>query len=139
MRRLLLACSLVGLAATAAGCLALMPVGSHVERGLDFVRYRTYDWAPADALPLTDERLRENPFFVDDVHGAIDTELNRRGLVRATGERADLFVHYHAAVNERLEVVTHPGQFRDCFGDDCRPEVTAYDAGTLVGRGSMLL
>lgn len=132
MRRLLIACSVAALAASAAGCLALMPVSSHVERGLDFARYRTYDWAPADALPLTDERLRENPFFVDDVHGAIDTELNRRGLVRATAERADLLVHYHAAVNERLEVTTRPGRFRDCVGDDCRSDVMTYEAGTLV-------
>jgi hypothetical protein len=132
MRRLLIAFSLAGLAVTTTGCLALMPVSSHVEGGVDFVRYRTYDWAPADALPLTDERLRENPFFVDDVHGAVDTELNRRGLVRATAERADLLVHYHAAVNERLEVATRPGRLRECAGDDCRPEVTTYEAGTLV-------
>ena len=132
MRRLLIAFSFAGLAASAAGCLTLVPVSSHVERGVDFVRYRTYDWAPADALPLTDERLRDNPFFVDDMHGAIDTELNRRRLVRVTGERADLFVHYHAAVTERLEVATHPGRFRDCVGDDCRPKVNEYDAGTLV-------
>ena len=132
MRRLLMACSVFGLAASAAGCLALMPVSSHVEHGLDFARYRTYDWAPADALPLTDVRLRENPFFADDMHGAIDTELNNRGMVRATAERADLLVHYHAAVNERLEVATRPGRFRDCAGDDCRAEVTRYEAGTLV-------
>lgn len=132
MRRLLTTVSVAALAAIAAGCLTLMPVGSHVERGTDFGRYRSYDWAPADALPVTDERLRQNPFFVDEVHGAIDTELNRRGLLRATAERADLFVHYHAAVSERLEVATQPGQFRDCVGDDCRPTVNEYDAGTLV-------
>lgn len=132
MRRLLIACSLIGLAVSAAGCLTLMPVSSHVERGLDFDRYRTYDWAPADALPLTDERLRDNPFFVDDVHGAIDTELTRRGLVRAAAERADLLVHYHAAVNERLEVTARPGRLRDCVADDCRAEATTYEAGTLV-------
>src|SRR5688572_979081 len=133
MRRLLIAVSLAAFAAGLTGCVTLMPVSSHVERGLDFARYRTYDWTPADALPLTDERLGQNPFFVDDVHGAIDTEMNRRGLARATAERADLFVHYHAAVNERLEVATHPGAgFRDCFGDDCRPDVATYEAGTLV-------
>jgi hypothetical protein len=131
MRRLLIAWSLAGLAASAAGCLALMPVSSHLERGVDFASYRTYDWAPADALPLTDERLRDNPFFVDDVHGAIDTELTRRGLERATDERADLLVHYHAAVNKRLELATRPG-FRDCIGDECRANVTTYEAGTLV-------
>jgi hypothetical protein len=119
-------------AAAAAGCLTLTPVSSHVQRGVDFARFRTYDWGPADALPVTDTRLRENAFFVDDVHGAIDTELQRRGLVRATSERADLLVHYHAAVTERLEAESRPGRFRDCVGDDCRPTVHEYDAGTLV-------
>ena len=120
------------LGTTLAGCLTLMPVGSHVEHGVDFVRFATYDWGPPDALPASDDRLRENPYFVDDVHGAIDTELHHRGLVRATAERADLLVHYHAAVTERVEVATRPGPYRDCVGDDCRPRVTEYDAGTLV-------
>jgi hypothetical protein len=130
MRRLLIPALL--LAASTAGCLTLMPVSSHVERGVDFGRFRTYVWGPADALPISDERLRENPFFVDDVHGAIDTELQTRGLVRATSERAELLVHYHAAVTGRLEVESRPGRSRDCVGADCRPTVNEYDAGTLV-------
>lgn len=132
MRRLLIASLLTGFVGTVAGCLALMPVSSHVERGIDFDGYRTYDWGPADALPVADERLSKNPFFVDEVHGAIDVELNSRGLVRATSQRADLLVHYHAAVTERLEVASPAEQFRDCVGADCRPRVTEYDAGTLV-------
>jgi hypothetical protein len=124
---------IVGAAAlTAAGCLTLMPVGSHVARGVDFVRYTTYDWAPADALPVTDARLRENPYFVDDVHGAIDTQLNRRSLVRASDQRADLLVHYHAAITERIEVASRPPKFRDCVGNECSAKVTGFDAGTLV-------
>lgn len=131
MRRLLMPAFLVVVTA-AAGCLTLTPIGSHVQRGLDFGRFRSYAWGPVDALPVSDERLRENPFFVDDVHGAIDVELQRRGLVRATPERAELLVHYHATVRERLEVVSRPGRFRDCIGEDCRPTVNRYDAGTLV-------
>ena len=122
-----------GLAAIVVACAAtLMPVGSHIQRGVDFTRYRTYDWGPPDALPASDARLRDNPFFVDDVHGAIDIELGRRGLVRATAEPADLLVHYHAAVTGRLEEELRPEPFRDCVGDDCRPTVTDYEAGTLV-------
>lgn len=132
MRRALGVLIIGGLAAAATGCMTLMPVGSHVEPGVDFVRFATYDWGPADALPVSDQRLRENPFFVDDVHGAIDTELNRHGLVRAVTERADLMVHYHAAITERVEVTSRPGSYRDCVGDNCRPDVNTYDAGTLV-------
>jgi hypothetical protein len=109
-----------------------MPVSSHVARGVDFTPYVTYDWAPPDALPVTDGRLGRNPFFADHLQGAIDLELRRRGLMRATESRAGLLVHYHAAVTERLEVASRPRQFRDCVGDDCRPQVNRYEAGTLV-------
>jgi hypothetical protein len=140
MRRVLTLISITSIAALAAGCLTLMPVSSHVQPGVNFTHYRTYAWGPADALPVTDERLRDNPFFVDDVHGAIDTELARRGLVGVTSERADLLVHYHAAVTGRVEVDPRelpngPGQsppMSDCFGDKCIPTVTGYEAGTLV-------
>lgn len=121
-----------GLAAVSAGCLTLIPVSSHVDRGADFTRYRTYAWGPADALPLTDARLRDNPFFIDDLHGAIDTELQARGLERATPERADLLVHFHAAVNERVEVPARAERFRECIGPDCPATVTTFEAGTLV-------
>ena len=104
MRRFSTVLLIGGLAAITAGCLTLMPVGSHFQRGTDFTRYQTYAWGPADALPISDQRLRENPYFVDDVHGAIDREFQDRGLWHATTERADLLVHYHAAVTSRLEV-----------------------------------
>jgi len=132
MRRLPAILLIGGLAIAAAGCLTLMPVGSHIERGTDFTRYRTYAWGPADALPVSDQRLRENPFFVDDVHGAIDTELQDRGLRPVTSEPADLLIHYHAAVIGRVEVPSRVGPLRDCVGERCRTEVTEYDAGTLV-------
>lgn len=132
MRRTLGLLIISGLAATVAGCLTLMPVGSHFDRGADFTAYRTYAWGPADALPVNDERLRDNPVFVDDVHGAISRALEDRGLRRAETERADLLVHYHAAVTERVEVVSQPGRYRDCVAGDCRPTVNDYDAGTLV-------
>jgi hypothetical protein len=81
---------------------------------------------------VSDPRLRDNPFFVDDVHGAIDRELQARGLERAISTRAALQVHFHAAVTERIEVPTHAERFGDCVGNNCPPIVTEYDAGTLV-------
>ena len=123
---------LISLTAVTAGCLPLMPVGAHVQRGTDFTRYQTYAWGPADALPISDQRLRDNPYFVDDVHGAIDREFQERGLRRADSERADLLVHYHAAIIGRLEVQSRTGRYRDCVGEACRGTVSDYDAGTLV-------
>ena len=132
MRRLHAVLLFGGLAATAVGCVTLIPVSSHIERGTDFGRYVTYTWGPADALPISDPRLRDNPFFVDDVHGAIDRELQARGLRHATSERSDLLVHYHAAITSRLEIPSQIGGIRDCVGTECRPSPAEYDAGTLV-------
>jgi hypothetical protein len=129
MQRLLV---IVLAGAVATGCLALMPVSSHIDRGADFTRYRTYAWGPADALPVTDARLRENPSFIDDLHGAIDRALQARGLERATEERADLLVHFHAAVTERLEVPARLERFSERVGTDRPTAVTEFEAGTLV-------
>ena len=122
--------SAVGL--TVAGCMTLMPVGSHFQRGTDFTPYQTYAWGPPDALPVSDERLRAHPHFVDDVHGAISRALEIRGLRRVESEPADLVVHVHAAITERVEVVSRPGRYRDCVARDCQPAVNEYNAGTLV-------
>ena len=136
MRRLPTVLLIGGLAAVTAGCLTLMPVGSHFQRGTDFTRYQTYAWGPADALPISDQRLRENPYFVDDVHGAIDREFQDRGLRRATSERADLLVHSHAAVTSRLEVQSRVAQFRDCVGEACRGATSTSPSLTVTRRSS---
>jgi hypothetical protein len=133
MRRFLLLASFSALVIGASGCATtLMPVSSHVQRGLDFARYRTYDWGPADAIPTGDRRLEQNAFFVDHVHGAIDRGLQARGLTRAVDVPADLLVHYHASVTERMEVVRIDQESRACVGADCRSVVEVYDAGFLI-------
>jgi len=79
MKRLLRAAVMVA-AFLAASCATTMTVSSHVERGLDFAKYRTYEWGPADALPTGDPRLDGNPFFKDHVQGAVEKQLAGRGL-----------------------------------------------------------
>jgi len=55
---------LIVVASSVTAC-ATLTVGSHVERGIDFSRYQTYEWAPPDALPAGDARLEENLEFLD--------------------------------------------------------------------------
>ncbi len=55
MRRLGELATLILSALALAGC-ATMNVSSHVERGVNFAQYRTFDWGPADALPTGDPR-----------------------------------------------------------------------------------
>jgi hypothetical protein len=108
-----------------------MNVSSHIERGVNFQQYRTYDWGPADALPIGDPRLDNNPFFHDYLQGSVEKQLAAKGLVRSTSGDADLLLHYHASVNHRFEVHGVDRQNGYCYAD-CEPQVIEYEQGTLV-------
>jgi hypothetical protein len=108
-----------------------MTVSSHVDRAVDFAQYQTYDWGPAGALPTGDPRLDKDPFFQDVLQGAVERELNTRGL-RLADAGADLLIHYHASVTRRLDVNTADTALGYCTGQDCTPMTTEYDAGTIV-------
>lgn len=113
-----------------AGC-ATMMVSSHIERNVNFAGFVTYDWGPPDNLPVGDPRLDNNPFFNDYLQGAIEKKLAAKGYERAAGMPADLLVHYHASVNQRLDVYTVDNRYGYCYGN-CEPQVSDYEQGTLV-------
>jgi uncharacterized protein DUF4136 len=116
------------------GCAARMTVSSHVERGLDLSRYRTFDWGPADALPTGDARLDQDPFFKDQVQGAVEKGLLTRGLRLPDTGTPDLLIHYHAHISKRLDLnrVEHFYGYGYCSQPGCPSEVVQYEAGTLV-------
>ncbi len=119
------------LTAGAAGC-ATMNVSSHVERGLDFRQYHTYAWGPADALPTGDPRLDANPFFKDHLQGEVEKNLAIRGMTLVTSGTADLQIHYHANVTERLDVSRLDQPYGSCSSEGCPGGVIEYEAGTIV-------
>ena len=114
------------------GCATTMNVSSHVQRGVDFARYRTYDWGPADALPTGDPRLDKNPFFHDHVQGAVEKQLAARGFERSTSGTPDLLIHYHAAINQRIDANRINHEYGYCYDYDCPPLVMEYEASTLM-------
>jgi hypothetical protein len=117
-------------AALAAGC-ATMTVSSHVERDVVFSEYVTYDWGPPDQYPVGDPRLDSNPFFQDHVMGAIEKQLDRKGYERALTGDPDLLIHYHASVNQKLDVYTSDTE-HGYYYPYTQPQVVEYDQGTLV-------
>lgn len=131
MRRLSGIAVLAACAAALVACAATMTVSSHVERGLDFSRYRSFSWGPADALPTGDPRLDQNPFFKDHVQGAVEKQLALRGLPVTAGD-ADLVVHYHANVSRRINPNQADRAYGYCPSGDCLPAPIEYEAGTLV-------
>jgi hypothetical protein len=114
------------------GCAATMNVSSHVRSGIDFTGYRTYEWGPADALPTGDARLDQDPFFKDHLLGAVEKQLASRGFDRATADTADLLIHYHASINDRINVFGVDRDHGYCFDDECKAWVNDYEAGTLI-------
>jgi len=115
------------------GC-ATLRVSSHTDRGLVWSKYQTFEWGPADALPVGDPRLDKDPFFQDHVEGAIEKAMTTHGFARSVGtERPDVLIHYHANVMERLDVDQIDRGNGSCATTDCQPRVTRYEAGTLVG------
>ena len=132
MPRILQSAAVVIGALTAWGCATTMNVSSHVQGGLDVAQYRTYDWGPADALPTGDPRLDKDPFFQDQLEGAVEKQLATRGLERATADKADLLIHYHANIDRRIDVNRTEHQYGYCQDAGCRSWVVEYQAGTLV-------
>lgn len=115
-----------------AGCASTMTVSSHVERGLDLSKYKTWDWGPADALPAGDSRLDKNSSFHDQVQGAVEKQMAAKGLTRPASGPFDLLLHYHASVSQRMNVGAIDRGHGYCQGGDCLGDVLEYEAGTLV-------
>jgi hypothetical protein len=130
MRRLLPSAVLVSALALTA-CATAISVSSHVERGLDFSRYRSFAWGPADALPTGDPRLDQNPFFKDQVQGAVEKQLALHGIPVTVGD-ADLLIHYHANITRRIDPNQADRAYGYCASGDCAPMQVDYEAGTLV-------
>ena len=120
----------IAVAIAAAGC-ATMNVSSHIERGVSFTQYTTWDWGPADTLPVGDPRLDNNPFFKDFLQGTIEKRLAAKGYERALSGRPDLLVHYHASVNQKVDVYEVDTQHGYCYGN-CQPQFVDVEQGTLV-------
>lgn len=119
-------------AVVAAGC-ATLTVSSHIERNVNFADYATYDWGPPDNPPVGDPRLDNNEFFRDYLEGAIEKRLAARGFERVlTGVEPDLRVHYHASVNQKVDIYEADAPYGYCQGGNCEARVVDFEQGTLV-------
>jgi hypothetical protein len=121
---------MTALAMGAAGC-ATMTASAHIERNVNFAEYVTFDWGPPDNLPVGDPRLDNNPFFADHVQGAIEKALIAKGYERALTGQPDLLIHYHASVNQKVDVYEVDTQHGYCYGN-CQPQIVDFEQGTLV-------
>ncbi len=130
MNRRLRLSALVAYAFALTACASSMSVSSHVEQGLDFGRYRTFAWGPADALPTGDPRLDANPFFKDHMQGDVEKGLAARGIALVTSGPSDLQIHYHANISQRMNVRSVDAT--RAYGNPADDQISEYEAGTIV-------
>jgi hypothetical protein len=118
------------MAAIALSACATFRAHSYVDRRGDVGRYRSYTWERADAFSTGDARLDNNRFFSERVQAAVDQELKRRGLDKSEPATADVTIHIHARIDQKLETAALDREYGRCDRPDCWPMV--YDQGTLV-------
>jgi Domain of unknown function (DUF4136) len=114
-------------ALTLAGC-ASLTVRSYSAPEFNVTPYRTYNWAPSDAVSTGDPRLDSNPFFQKRLQAAVEKQLAARGIEKTASGTPDLLIHHHESVEQRVAVPAVDRDLGDCR--DCRP--TIYEAGTLT-------
>ena len=118
----------VGVSALALAACATTNVRSFVVRGIDVGQYRTYSWGPAGEQATGDPRLDNNQFFQERIQAAVERHLNARGFEKTAVEASDLFIRYHASVEQLVNA--DGADLPSAVCDDCRPFV--FDAGTIV-------
>jgi hypothetical protein len=105
-------------------------VHTYVPRSTDLTRYHTYAWAPPGAFPTGDPRLDNNTLFIERLQRAVERQMARKGWATAAGDQADLVIHFHARVDQRLELTDVHGAGRT--NEDSGGGPVIYDAGTLL-------
>lgn len=113
----------------AAGCGALR-VNTYQWPGATFASYQTFTWGAQDRFSTGDPRLDNNEIFRNHVQRAVERELAMKRFSPAAPEAADLIVHVHAHIDQRIESRTLDRELTQCEPGACGPYV--YEAGTLL-------
>lgn len=114
-------------AVSMAAC-ASTQVNASLERGMDFTQYKSYTWAANDWFSTGDPRLDNNEFFEERLRGDVDRVLAARGFEKTSSATANLVLHYHASVAQRMDVNKLDAQYGYC--EQCHSSI--YDAGTIT-------
>ena len=116
-------------AAFALAACAPLRVNSFTDTRANLPGYRTYTWDPAGPGATGDPRLDNNRFFRERIVAAVDRELSAKGFERTAGP-ADVVIHLHARVDQKIAAATLDPQSPSCSTGDCRPQV--FDEGTML-------
>ena len=114
----------------AVGACAPMQVHTYVPQGTSLRNHHTYAWAPAGTFATGDPRLDNNTLFIEHLQRAVERQLARKGWATTGGGDADLIIHFHARVDQRLDLTDVRGPAGT--NEHSSGEPLIYDAGTLL-------
>jgi hypothetical protein len=96
--------TLLPLALLATGAFA-QDVRYNFDKGANFPKYKTYKWVQIKDTP-------QLPQLADQqVKSAIEAELMKKGLMKSTGDEADLWIGIQFAVNQEKEFSSYSSDF----------------------------
>lgn len=75
------------------------------DKGASFNNYRTYKWVQVKGAPAL------NPLVDSQVRGAIETELAIKGLTKAAGDDASLWIAYQVTLSQEKEFSSYSSDF----------------------------
>ena len=70
----------------------------HYDKAIDFTKFKTYGWAPVGAVA--------HPMLALDIVGAVEDELNARGLKKVPAD-PDLLVQIYGAVDTEVSMTSN--------------------------------
>lgn len=123
------AAALIAAILTASAC-APLRVNSYEWPGADLAGYRTFTWGQQDRFSTGDPRLDNNEIFRARVRRAVERELAGRRLESGPAETADVILHVHAHIDQRIESRSIDRDLGPCAPGACGPYV--YEAGTVL-------
>ena len=94
--------------------------------GTDFSKYHTYKWVPVEGAS------HPNQIVDAEIKQSIDAQLTAKGLTKATGGKADLYVGYQTAVDQQKQWNAYGEGGRWFGGGMATVNSQTIDVGTLI-------
>ena len=136
-RRVLPSMFLTVLLSFGSGLLA-QDVTSNAMPGTDFSKYHTYKWV------LIQGASHPNQIVDAEIKQSIDGQLSAKGLTKATGDKADLYIGYQTAVGTEKQFTAYntgwgygPGWGRGWYGYGGMATTTTYGSTSTVYIGQL--
>ena len=83
-------------------------VSQDYDKEADFATYKTFAWIEQPTTGMGSARAAQqmNTLLDKRIKGAVETQLNAKGLVKAT-ENPDLLLIYHTGVDDKVDVSSY--------------------------------